>query len=64
MNQKEMSGKAQTVLGLISADSLGKTLMHEHLFIDISRLFMEPSEVDEKKMAYEKVRLENLYWVR
>jgi phosphotriesterase-related protein len=64
MKREEEAGKAMTVLGPVSAGSLGKTLMHEHIFIDISRLFMEPSGEDEKRMAYEKVQLENLYWIR
>ncbi len=29
-----LAGKAQTVLGPVSPDSLGFTLMHEHLFVD------------------------------
>jgi phosphotriesterase-related protein len=64
MKREELAGNAMTVLGPVSAGSLGKTLMHEHIFIDISKLFMEPSGENEKRMAYEKVKLDNLYWVR
>jgi phosphotriesterase-related protein len=64
VKQGETVGKAQTVLGPVSTDSLGRTLMHEHLFIDISKYFIEPSEADEKRLAHEPVKLENLYWVR
>ena len=59
-----MAGKVQTVLGPVSTDSLGRTLMHEHLFIDISKYFIEPSEADEKRMAHDPIKLENLYWIR
>jgi len=31
MSEGELTGKVQTVLGLIDADSLGVTLPHEHL---------------------------------
>jgi phosphotriesterase-related protein len=64
VKREEMVGKAQTVLGPIPANSLGKTLMHEHLFLNISKYFMEPSEADEKKLAHEPLKLENIYWVR
>ena len=64
MKQGEMVGKVQTVLGPVSNDSLGKTLMHEHFFIDISKYFIEPTEADEIRMAHMPVNLENLYWVR
>jgi phosphotriesterase-related protein len=32
--QAALTGKAQTVLGPVSPDTLGFTLMHEHLFVD------------------------------
>ncbi len=34
MANKNISGKAQTVLGLIDGSELGITLPHEHFFID------------------------------
>jgi phosphotriesterase-related protein len=64
VKQGEKFGKARTVLGPVSTDSLGKTLIHEHFFINLSQYFTEPSETDEKRMAHEPVRMENLYWVR
>ena len=36
MRQMESTGKVQTVLGVIDADSLGKTLCHEHLLFGLS----------------------------
>lgn len=64
MSHKDLSGKAHTVLGPIDADSLGITLVHEHLFMDLSMNFMEPVNPDEKKLAYEPVQISNLYWVK
>ena len=63
MKKTELTGKAQTVLGLIDADSLGVTLPHEHLLTDLSAYFVEPPEASEKKMAHEPVGLENRWWV-
>jgi len=56
-------GKVITVLGPIDADKIGITLPHEHILMDISAYFSEPEETTEKKMAYEKVSIENLYWM-
>jgi len=63
MRRGELTGKVQTVLGIIDADSLGITLPHEHLLTDLSTYFVEPSEVSERKMAHEPIRLDNLCWV-
>ena len=63
MKRGELTGKVQTVLGLIDPDSLGVTLVHEHLLSDMSAYFVEPTEAGEKKMAHEPVSLDNLYWV-
>ena len=57
-------GKAQTVTGLVDGDSLGTTLVHEHLFYDASPYFTEPALELEKKQAYQPVQLENLYLIR
>ena len=35
----KLSGKIQTVTGTISPKQLGIRLTHEHLFIDLARLF-------------------------
>ncbi len=64
MRQEELTGKAQTVLGIIDADSLGVTLPHEHLLMDFSATFVEPTEASERKLAHQPITLENLYWVR
>jgi phosphotriesterase-related protein len=64
MSHKDLSGKAQTVLGPIDADGLGVTLMHEHLFIDLSSNFVEPDDPVEKKLAHEPVQISNLYRIK
>jgi phosphotriesterase-related protein len=40
---------------------LGATLSHEHVLWDASFLFVEP---EEKELAYEPVRIENLEWLK
>lgn len=64
MIQEQLTGKVQTVLGLIDPDSLGVTLPHEHLLVDASTWFVEPIEANEKILAHQPVSLENLYWVK
>jgi phosphotriesterase-related protein len=59
-----MHGRVQTVLGLVEPESLGVTLSHEHLILDGRKLFQEPEEISQKKLAYEPISLENLGWVR
>jgi len=64
MAKQDVRGKAQTVLGLIDGSELGITLPHEHLFIDISIVFTEPIDPEEKKLAHQKITMENLSYVR
>ena len=64
MSEGELTGKVQTVLGLINADSLGVTLPHEHLLKATKNLLVKPGEADELEFAYQPIRLENLNWVR
>jgi len=65
MTKGEISLKAQTVLGSIDYDSLGITLPHEHIFANArDYFFSEPTDPDEKPLAYVPVTLENLFWVR
>ncbi len=64
MGQEELTGRAQTVLGIIDADSLGVTLPHDHLLVDSSCLFVEPAEATERNLAHQPITLENLSWVK
>jgi phosphotriesterase-related protein len=62
--EKKLSGKVQTVLGLIHPDELGIALAHEHLMADFSCDFVEPPHASDRLLAYQPVSLENLRWVR
>ena len=64
MAQSQISGKAQTVLGPLSPESLGSTTTHEHLLVNLSCRFVEPKEAAEKSLAFQPIVLENLGWVR
>ena len=57
-------GEAQTVLGPVAANDLGITMVHEHLLIDLTCLFMQPEEAGERGRSREPVTLDNLAWVR
>jgi len=59
-----ISGKVQTVLGLMSPDDLGITSMHEHLMIDFTVVFQKPDSLTEIAKSYEPVTMQNLGWIR
>lgn len=61
---EKLTGKVQTVLGLIDANDLGITLPHEHLLLDMSIYFNAPPDVNERELAYAPVKMENLSWLR
>ncbi|MEA2365215.1 MAG: hypothetical protein QOI32_727 [Thermoleophilaceae bacterium] len=58
------AGKVQTVLGLVEPDSLGITMPHEHVLVDLSCMFDPPTEASERRRAYSPFSLENLDWIR
>jgi len=58
------TGNVQTVLGMISADSLGITLTHEHLLSDMAPWFLEATEAGERGRGYQPLTIENLGWNR
>ncbi|MFC1942577.1 phosphotriesterase [Chloroflexota bacterium] len=64
MKQKELTGKAQTVLGVIDAKDIGVTTCHEHILWDITVNYQEPVSANDKEMALQPMSLDNLYWVR
>src|SRR5262249_33315816 len=51
-------GKVQTVTGLVDPDSLGPTLMHEHLLIDASHLEPRPLDDAQEQVFGEKLTVE------
>ena len=57
-------GEAQSVIGLIPADQLGVTMVHEHLLHDAGCLYAEPSGGSARGRARERMTLRNLAWVR
>lgn len=59
----KLSGYAQTVLGLVSANELGITMPHEHLLI-YNPAFVKPEKASHRHLAYAPVCLENLGWIR
>jgi phosphotriesterase-related protein len=52
-------GKVQTVLGMISPDALGPTLMHEHVLCDLT-----PPELAAQQLPEVEIRLDNLFEIR
>ena len=57
MSEQELTGKVQTVLGVIDAEDIGITTCHEHILWDISPNFQEPRTAGEKGMAHQPVTL-------
>ena len=55
-----MSGKVQTVLGPVEPESLGITLMHEHLVLDMGCYFQEPSEASERSWVDAPLTMDRL----
>ena len=54
-----------TVLGPIEPDQIGRTLMHEHVFLDIRETtFLPPTEPALKQYEFEKVDLSFLWLLR
>ena len=63
MMASDMEGRAQTVLGAVAPEALGITMMHEHLLLDLRRLFHEPEDEAERGMGRAPVDLGTLSWV-
>jgi phosphotriesterase-related protein len=59
-----MEQQIHTVCGKINADSLGLTLIHEHLLHDMSVYFSAPQKPSEQNLAFEPVQESNLEWVK
>lgn len=64
MANSQLSGKVQTVLGLVDPSSLGMTSMHEHVLIDFVCMYTPSGEPGPDNQGEQKVSLENLGWVR
>lgn len=64
MTEQGRAGKVQTVTGLVEPQTLGVTMPHEHLFVDLSCMFDPPTEASMRHRAYAPFTLENLGWIR
>jgi phosphotriesterase-related protein len=58
------AGHVQSVLGLLAPESLGVTMPHEHVLVDLSCMFDPPTEASDRRRAHEPFSLENLDWIR
>lgn len=62
---ESLKGNVLTVLGPVKPGELGVTLTHEHLFLDaVKSRFYEPANATERNMAYEPVKMKNLWWLQ
>jgi phosphotriesterase-related protein len=53
-----------TVNGLIDKQDLGVTLPHEHLFVDLSFVYMDPQEPAKKKYATQDIFMKDLHLLK
>lgn len=60
MNDWNIAGKAQTVRGIVSPEELGITLTHEHLLINIARLYKPPAAASELDFWKQPVAMDTL----
>ena len=61
---KALDGFAHTVLGPISPENIGMASTHEHILIDFLCMFQEPQELSQRNLAFQKITMQNLNWVR
>lgn len=59
----ELSGKVQTVLGLVDPDQLGRTMTHEHLTMSFECCYFPPPSGDEA-VAENPFQMQHMYWLR
>ena len=59
LTRSDLTGKVQTVTGLIDPDDLGQVLMHEHLFIDLT-----PPHLAQEDMRHEPLDICNCFRAR
>ena len=64
MPSSNVVGKVQTVLGPIEPGTLGTTLTHEHLLIDLSVIFTPPVEASARDLFYAPLTPETLGYIR
>ena len=59
-----LRGKIQTVTGPIEPDDLGVTLIHEHLYFDLTCYYQPPQDEKGERLTDQELSLSNLGWVR
>eukprot|EP00062_Callorhinchus_milii_P013052 gi/632960733/ref/XP_007896361.1/ PREDICTED: phosphotriesterase-related protein [Callorhinchus milii] len=59
----KLSGKVQTVLGVIEPSQLGRTLTHEHLSLVFDFCYSQPPPGQEK-FSEMPIAINNLYWLK
>ncbi|KAM3865685.1 N-acetyltaurine hydrolase isoform 2-T2 [Diretmus argenteus] len=59
----ELSGKVQTVLGLVDPDQLGRTMTHEHLTMSFECCYVPPLP-GEEAVAENPFQMKHMYWLR
>ena len=66
LSRGDLAGKVQTVLGAVNPETLGVTLPHEHLFVDLRVALSDygPDNEAERELASQPVSMANLWWVR
>ncbi|EFX84407.1 hypothetical protein DAPPUDRAFT_187750 [Daphnia pulex] len=63
INNLSLSGKVQTVTGVVPPSALGKTMVHEHLSMNFDVAFVKPIETDVPKSTM-PFSMETLGWIR
>ncbi|XP_053507870.1 phosphotriesterase-related protein isoform X1 [Ictalurus furcatus] len=58
-----LSGKVQTVLGLMDPDQLGRTMTHEHLTMNFEYCFVPPAPGHEDNSSA-PFQLKNMHWLQ
>ncbi|XP_049737877.1 phosphotriesterase-related protein isoform X2 [Elephas maximus indicus] len=58
-----LSGKVQTVLGLVEPSNLGRTLTHEHLTMTFDCCYYPPPPCHEAT-SKETIMMKNLFWIQ
>ncbi len=64
MERPSQLGSIQTVLGPVSREELGVTLMHEHILSDLSQIAAPPTEASERELFYQPLSQSNVGMVR
>lgn len=62
--RRAIAGKVQTVLGPVAPDSLGPTLMHEHILIHMAHIACEPTDPKRRAAYHAPLCLETVSLIR